>query len=84
MALAGFVYAPFRGDDLLSNIFGPNRNTGGVDFTIYDGPRPATMRSSTARMIPIPRSVQRPIRPRPEHSTPITTIGPSSPQRAAL
>jgi PAS domain S-box-containing protein len=37
MTLAGFVYAPFRGDDLLSNIFGPARNSGGVDFTIYDG-----------------------------------------------
>jgi PAS domain S-box-containing protein len=37
IALAGFVYAPFRGDDLLNGIFGPAHSTGGVNFTIYDG-----------------------------------------------
>jgi PAS domain S-box-containing protein len=40
--LAGFVYAPFRGDDLLrailpSDATGNPAPTGGVDFTIYDG-----------------------------------------------
>lgn len=35
--LAGFVYAPFRADDLLASIFGhtPARR---IDFAIYDGP----------------------------------------------
>jgi PAS domain S-box-containing protein len=40
--LAGFVYAPFRGNDLLRAILpsdptGNPTSTGGVDFTIYDG-----------------------------------------------
>jgi CHASE1-domain containing sensor protein len=40
---AGFVYAPFRADDLLAGIFGRTRNRR-VDFAIYDGaPRPANL-----------------------------------------
>lgn len=37
--LAGFVYSPFRTEDLLRGIFGPNPNPG-VTFTIYDGHEP--------------------------------------------
>jgi CHASE1-domain containing sensor protein/two-component sensor histidine kinase len=41
--LAGFVYAPFRADDLLAGIFGGTRNRR-VDFAIYDGaPMPANL-----------------------------------------
>ncbi|MDX1582838.1 MAG: ATP-binding protein, partial [Thermoanaerobaculia bacterium] len=37
-SLTGFVYAPFRADDLLENIFGTARP--GVAFRIYDGTDP--------------------------------------------
>ncbi|MET0625227.1 MAG: CHASE domain-containing protein, partial [Pyrinomonadaceae bacterium] len=36
VALRGFVYAPFRADDLLRGIFGNERNPL-VDFRLYDG-----------------------------------------------
>jgi PAS domain S-box-containing protein len=39
-ALTGFVYSPFRADDLLQGIFGAEPNPL-VDFEVYDGPRAA-------------------------------------------
>jgi PAS domain S-box-containing protein len=40
-ALAGFVYSPFRVDDLLQGIFG-SESFRSVDFSIYDGTQPST------------------------------------------
>lgn len=39
--LAGFVYAPFRADDLFAGIFGSEQFPR-VSFTVYDGPSPDT------------------------------------------
>ena len=39
-ALMGFVYAPFRAEDLLQGVFG-SEEAPRVDFEIYDGPRAA-------------------------------------------
>jgi PAS domain S-box-containing protein len=35
--LAGYIYAPFRGDDLLRGIMGQERFTSGIEFDVYDG-----------------------------------------------
>src|SRR5688572_12532303 len=43
--LGGFIYAPFRGDDLLQGILGQERFTSGIAYDVYDGerPRPETL-----------------------------------------
>ncbi|MEO6437300.1 MAG: CHASE domain-containing protein, partial [Tepidisphaeraceae bacterium] len=35
--LGGFVYSPFRADDLLAGIFGTERFASGIRFSVYDG-----------------------------------------------
>ena len=38
--LGGFIYAPFRGDDLLQGILGQERFTSGIAYDVYDGDQP--------------------------------------------
>jgi PAS domain S-box-containing protein len=57
-ALAGFIYSPFRADDLLDGMFGAGETAAGIEYDIYDGPRaePAALLHRSDHRHPLDRS----------------------------
>lgn len=70
--LKGFVYSPFRADDLLVGIFGAETNPR-VDFDVYDGPEPHPDRL----LYRSNKAGPRPKRPRFNAATPLDVWGAS-------